>query len=245
MWNRITDPPSSPGSTLCTSPTPSTWPCTMWPPSRAARVTGRSRFTACPSTSRRRLVRSIVSSDRSNARDAPSLPTTVRHTPFTAIDAPMSLSVGTTRHATVSRWPAIARTSPRSSTIPVNMGLQSDVGTEPLGRVERELKRFSDRREPAPTDHARSGDSTHEGGRDVQDGVVDQSVPNQTPRDGGAPFDEHPLDVSFPEVVQERGQRHGTGVVTLDDRHVGSRSGPLPDPSFGSEVGRDDQRRCR
>ena len=31
-----------------TSPTPSTWPCTMWPPSRAASVTGRSRLTGSP-----------------------------------------------------------------------------------------------------------------------------------------------------------------------------------------------------
>ena len=57
----------------CTSPTPSTCPCTRWPPRRAARVTGRSRFTGCPRRGGAGSCDRSVSSDRSNARDAPSL----------------------------------------------------------------------------------------------------------------------------------------------------------------------------
>src|SRR5207247_686761 len=61
-------PPVGSASTPTTSPTPSTWPCTRWPPNRVASVTGRSRFTGSPGDRRARPVRRIVSSDRSNPR---------------------------------------------------------------------------------------------------------------------------------------------------------------------------------
>ena len=75
-----------------TSPTPSTCPCTRCPPSRAESVTGRSRFTGSPGVSLPRVERASVSGDRSNERSPAPLATTVRHTPFTATEAPMSLS---------------------------------------------------------------------------------------------------------------------------------------------------------
>ena len=92
------------GSIATTSPTPSTWPWTRWPPSRAASVTGRSRFTGSPGTepAEASCARGSPPTGRTPGAVGPGA-TTVRHTPFTATDAPRSLSATTMRQPTTSR----------------------------------------------------------------------------------------------------------------------------------------------
>src|SRR4029079_335024 len=85
--SRRSPPPVASGASARISPTPSTWPCTKWPPRRAASDTGRSRLTACPTSRRPRLVRASVSELRSNAKCSSSCSTTVRQVPLTATDA--------------------------------------------------------------------------------------------------------------------------------------------------------------
>src|SRR5581483_6756753 len=80
------------GAAARISPTASTWPCTMWPPRRSPTRTGRSRLTGSPGRRSPRLDRSRVSSTASAAHQPSPCSTTVRHTPFTAIDAPITAS---------------------------------------------------------------------------------------------------------------------------------------------------------
>ena len=78
---------------------PSTCPWTRWPPSRASRVTGRSRFTGDPATSAPSDERSSVSCMTSAVNSPSPCSTTVRQTPLTAMDAPWTASAGDDRAA--------------------------------------------------------------------------------------------------------------------------------------------------
>ena len=53
-----------------TSPTPSTWPVTMWPPSSSPSLRAGSRFSRVPSTQRSGTVQLRVSADISTANQA-------------------------------------------------------------------------------------------------------------------------------------------------------------------------------
>src|SRR5262249_30512073 len=85
---RSTSNASSVSATRSTVPTPSTWPCTMWPPSRSAARTARSRFT------RRPLAHSPISVRPSVVRTACTVNapfatvSTVRHAPLIAMLSP-------------------------------------------------------------------------------------------------------------------------------------------------------------
>src|SRR5688572_14218135 len=122
--------PSARGVRAAIWPTPSTWPWTMWPPSRSERRTGRSRFTRSPAARAPRQVRCSVSSTASAAHQPspPSTPPksmTVRQQPLTAMEAPRTAS-SRTAAASISRRAPVAlgltaRTVPSSSTRPVNI----------------------------------------------------------------------------------------------------------------------------
>src|SRR5690242_14057558 len=108
-----------------TSPSPSTWPCTMWPPRRSAARRDSSRLTRLPAAASPSEERSSVSCITSTANEPPagSTAVAVRHTPFTATESPSPISparpVATTR-----RVPSPSRSAaaivPRSWTSPVN-----------------------------------------------------------------------------------------------------------------------------
>ncbi|COY24865.1 Uncharacterised protein [Mycobacterium tuberculosis] len=116
----------SEGQRATISPVASTCPCTMCPPSRLPSAAARSRFTRLPGRSSPRLDRFSVSAITS-AVNWPSgnTSTTVRHTPLTAIESPWPASAVTIGPRMVSRAASTRAsrpvTSPRSSTIPVNI----------------------------------------------------------------------------------------------------------------------------
>ena len=97
----------------------------MWPPSRLLTAAARSRLTWLPTSTPRRLDRLRVSAITS-AVNAPSgsTSTTVRQTPFTAIESPWPASAVTTgprmTNRAASAKSSLPTTSPSSSTIPVN-----------------------------------------------------------------------------------------------------------------------------
>src|SRR5215212_988986 len=98
----------------------------MCPPSRLLTAAARSRLTWLPTPTPRRLDRFSVS-PMTSALNAPSgsTSTTVRQTPFTAIESPCPASAVTTgprmtRRAESPRS-SLPTTSPSSSTIPVNI----------------------------------------------------------------------------------------------------------------------------
>src|SRR6266852_4745706 len=66
-------------------PRASTWPCTIWPPSRVTGVTERSRFTGEPECKLPSVERKSVSLERSAANESGCTSSAVRHTPLTAI----------------------------------------------------------------------------------------------------------------------------------------------------------------
>src|SRR5439155_23537061 len=117
-------------------------------------VTGRSRSTQCPGSRRARLVRPSASRDRSN--ESPSSPrsTTVRHTPLTAIDAPVSDPSRTVRHATEIPRGEIERTEPSSSTIPVNIRLHLQIPADVPDRTDPYPERVGDRGYPFAAEDA-------------------------------------------------------------------------------------------
>src|SRR4051794_28854106 len=216
-------PPSASRRIAAIRPTPSTWPWTRWPPSRAARVTGRSRLTVPPARAEPSAVRSSVSPLRSNASVSSVRSTTVKHVPLTATDAPTGLSVATSGQATTSLPPSSRRTAPSSSTMPVNIRLHPYVGTDRVDTNERQVHRGVDRREPLPHDGARRMRPAHDPRRDVLHDPVDRGVTQEAPSERGPAFQEHALHVALSELLQERVRRDAAGRVGRTDRHLDAR----------------------
>src|SRR3954447_3076787 len=236
-------PPSASRSIAAIRPTPSTWPWTRWPPSRAANVTGRSRLTVAPARTDPRLVRLSVSPLRSNASVASVRSTTVKQVPLTATDAPIGLSVATSGQRTTSRPPSSACTVPSSSTIPVNISLHPDVGADAVDPNERQVQRRADRREPLPHHRARRVGAADDPRRDVLDDAVDGVVAQEAPRQRGAPFEQHALDVAFAERFEQRTRRDAAHRVRGTDRDLDAgrqrpRYGGLARSGRGQECGR-------
>src|SRR5581483_9538909 len=92
-----------------------------WPPSGSPTLTGASRLTRVPSSSRPRAVRVSVSGTTSKARLPFPTSTTVRQTPATATESPTVAPAAVSAAATTSREPSNAATVPTSLTMPVNM----------------------------------------------------------------------------------------------------------------------------
>src|SRR5262245_44428173 len=112
------------GSRSATRPTPSTWPWTMWPPSRSPTRNERSRLIRSPAWSSPRLVRRSVSGPAWKEQVRAVRPTTVRQQPLTATLSPTASSPAKGA-ARTSRQPSASAstrsTVPRASTSPVNM----------------------------------------------------------------------------------------------------------------------------
>jgi len=102
----------------------------MWPPNRDDTARGRSRLTGLSPVRNPRLVRRKVSGTISTWKLPPSMETTVRQAPLTAMLSPNLMSPGTSSAATVNLVMFLvasdfsrAATRPTSSTIPVNISL--------------------------------------------------------------------------------------------------------------------------
>src|SRR3954467_39175 len=118
-----------------TTPRPSTWPWTMWPPSRSAGRSGSSRLTVLSGSSapsdQRRSVSPLTTAPNTApphippaaTSSPPPIPPAVRQTPLTAIESP-SLSSRASGDLTLRRTPSrvwsTRCTVPRSWTSPVN-----------------------------------------------------------------------------------------------------------------------------
>src|SRR5690606_16498404 len=97
-----------------------------WPPSLLLTAAARSRLTFAPGPSPPMLERARVSPITSTVNVSPSTTsTTVRQTPLTAIESPCPASEVTSLPRMVNRAESancsVARISPSSSTMPVNM----------------------------------------------------------------------------------------------------------------------------
>src|SRR5215471_18091647 len=137
-------------------PTPSTCPCTIWPPKRASARIGRSRFTIEREARLPRLVRSSVSRDISAENTFPAIARTVRQTPFTAMLDPIRKSSKTPAPRTkiVRKSPAslVSTISPISSMIPVNIRSQYEIGTRMGDRPAADWNRFGQTLDAIPAD---------------------------------------------------------------------------------------------
>src|SRR5688500_12322169 len=114
---------SSNRRTARTVPTPSTWPCTMWPPSRSDARSARSRFTRVPTVQPSIVVRPSVVATAATVKHPDPRSRTVKHAPFTATLSPSTKSsyperMRNSRPAGVSATWSIV---PTSSTRPVNI----------------------------------------------------------------------------------------------------------------------------
>src|SRR3954468_16056119 len=221
----------SPGVRCRTVPTPSTWPCTMWPPSRVCALTARSRLTGSPAWALPRLLRRRVSPITSVLQVSPpsSVRTsvTVRQTPLTEIESPSATSSRTFR-ARISRraasdWSSRTSRVPTSSTIPVNTSLPpvgSCAATSVPGGLEtnvnvpaqqpdvadRQLQRVADRGDSQVRHQRRT--RTEELRCEMHHDLVDQPVAEEGGGQRGAPFQQHAADVAGEELVE---QREGSG----------------------------------
>src|ERR1700754_3112120 len=213
-----------PGVRVVTVPTPSTWPCTMWPPRRSLARTARSRLTAAPPVSFASVVRSNVSRMTSTVNVSPSTPVTVRQTPSTAIDAPCTASAATTGPRTVNRpssaSPSTATSSPSSSTIPVNIASRlpvvlrvfawcrgdAEIGTEPPDVGDVEPDGGIDGGDSGVGERGRAG--AEQRGRDVPDNAVDEAGPPERSGQGGAALEQDVALAALVEAVQQLGEVH-------------------------------------
>src|SRR3954447_8002572 len=220
----------SPGVRCRTVPTPSTWPCTMWPPSRVCALTARSRLTGSPAWALPRLLRRRVSPITSVLQVSPpsSVRTsvTVRQTPLTEIESPSATSSRTFR-ARISRraasdWSSRTSRVPTSSTIPVNtsrpLSGHAVRRTPPSvpGGLETDLKVPAQKGDVADLQLQRVGDRrdsqvAHQGGAGAQQlrcemhhDLVDQPVAEERGGQGGAALEQHPADVAGEQLVEQR-----------------------------------------
>ena len=80
------------GSTLSTFPTPSTCPCTTWPPNRSPAAIARSRFTPSPWLNSPKRVRPRVVTTASIRNQPSPRSTIVMQAPLIAMLSPTSRS---------------------------------------------------------------------------------------------------------------------------------------------------------
>ena len=133
----------------------------------------------------------MVSSETSNARPSSARSTTVRQTPFTATDAPTSLSAGTTRQRIRSRWSAHLqdlapflndarehRPPPSGPARPARRDARSSSRAAAIGA------------NPGPAEHAGRTGASHQLGGEVQDDLVEQIIAHEAPGERGAALHE-------------------------------------------------------
>ena len=148
------------------------------PPSRAESVTGRSRFTGSPGASRRaldagqRLLGQVERQVRRRSRHHGEAHTVHR-------DRRADVAVGDDRAASHDEpgRAGLERPTPRSSTIPVNIGLHPQVVADPLDVDDPQRGRLADRSEPVAHQHAGGVRPADQLRGEVQHDAVDEAPP--------------------------------------------------------------------
>ena len=204
-------------STAATSPTPSTCPCTRWPPSRVAqRHRPLEVHRVARRASRRRLVR--VQRLRRRGRTPERVVGALDHREAHAVHGDRRPDrrcrsddeSGSRRRAA---RPSSARTAP---------ALLNDPGEHrppPAGR-RRPARPSTDveRAAPSPIGATPSpprtpgrGGAADQLGRHVQHDPVDERRPHDAPRERRAALEQHALHVALAERAQQARQRHAAG----------------------------------
>src|SRR4051794_12384152 len=218
-----------------TTPRPSTWPCTTWPPSRSAARSSSSRLTRDPGCAspndERRSVSCMTSAPNSSP---PHIPTAVRHTPLTATLSP-SLSSRASGERTLSRTPSAVRstrwTSPRSWTRPVNIRsplpqarLDEQVLPDRLPVERQRPRRVGDLLDAAALHRVARSTPADEDRRQEQAHLVDLAGVEERARQVGAALEQDRRHAALAER-HERGAH--AGLLVLPRRHDDVRAGHL------------------
>src|SRR5207302_6565162 len=133
--------------------------------------------------------------------------TTVRHTPFTAMEAPGPESSPTFGADTTSLRPG-STTRPSSSTIPVNTSLLSpatsphrrlhlQVGPEAPNRTDLQPQRLRQGLHTLAPQDPGGGLAADDPRREIEHEAIDQALVDGRPRQRGATLDQHLLDAPF------------------------------------------------
>src|SRR3954471_22548772 len=240
-----------------TTPRPSTWPWTMWPPRRSAARSGSSRLTRESGCTRpsdeRRSVSCMTSAPNSSP---PHIPTAVRQTPLTATESP-SLSSRASGERTDRRTPSevwsTRWTVPRSWTNPVKMALplsQSRADQQILAddlAVECERAHgVGDAIDPAALERVARGAAADDQRREEQADLVDLAGVEEGARQMRAALEQDRGDVEGAELVERRAHAGGLVLARRDDdlRAVGlERVGVLARSGARDDDGQRDLRR--
>src|SRR6185503_3960319 len=190
------------GRISSTTPVPSTWPCTKWPPTRPSAAIGRSRFTLWSCRSDPSVVTRAVSGPISACTSPCCAVTTVRHTPLTA-----RLSPGVSTGASVERMrirnpPAAgisSATVPTASMRPVNISLNECIWPEQF-----HLRINQPRQRPRPAAEQRHPFGPEHGRRHIElDVIHDIFVPRRR-MNLCATLEQHALNPLASELAEYR-----------------------------------------
>src|SRR3954465_2070128 len=167
------------------APSPSTWPCTTWPPRRSSARSGSSRFTRVPAPTSPSAEGRSVSRITAPPKPAPSAPTAVRQTPLTATESPSRRSLASadcTRSRTPSAVASRAPTAPRPALRPVNTRspllearADEDVAGERLARERQRPQRVGDAVDAFALERVARGPPAQHERRDEQPDLVDRA----------------------------------------------------------------------
>src|SRR4051812_21090799 len=198
-----------------TTPRPSTWPWTMWPPRRSAGRSGSSRLTVLSGSSapseERRSVSCITSAPKSSP---PHRPMAVRQTPLTAIESP-SLSSRASGEETLSRTPSrvwsTRCTVPRSCTSPVNTGsplpepgTHEQIVADPVAIECERAHGVGDQLDPAALERVARLAPADDEGREEQPRLVDLAGVEERAGEVRAALEQDRGHVAVAELLERR-----------------------------------------
>src|SRR5215469_10329991 len=187
-------------------PTPSTCPCTMWPPKRESARIGRSRFKRLPRSIERKVVRSSVSCDSSAVKLSALNERAVKHTPFTAMLEPNPMSSITlaarTRIVRKSRESSSSTTCPTSSMIPVNIRSDHQIGPDAFAG-EMQWQSISERFESVASDRG-SFTSSEDFRRYKRDYFINDSALQGVESEIRSAFENEALNFTSVQLVGQR-----------------------------------------
>src|SRR5215204_461618 len=241
--------------TARTAPRPSTWPWTMWPPSRSEARSASSRFTPEPAATSASDERRSVSCITSARNSPPSIAVAVRQTPSTATESPSAIwpaSRVRTPSVTPSAFASTAVTVPRSCTSPVNTsplpepGGDQHVAGDPLD-VERErARRLRDPLDALALERVARVRAADEDRGEEQPQLVELARVEERAGQLRAALEQDRREVGGAELVERRAHARRLVLPRRDD-HLGARGlqrvglqprrGP-PDDDRQGELGR-------
>src|SRR4051812_36373441 len=215
-----------------TTPRPSTWPWTMWPPRRSAGRSGSSRLTVLSGSrapsEERRSVSCITSAPKSSA---PHIPTAVRQTPLTAIESP-SLSSPASGEETLSRTPSRVSstrcTVPRSWTRPVNTsplpqpGTHEQIVADPVAIQCERAHGVGDELHAAALERVARLAPADDQGREEQPRLVDLPGVEERAGEVRAALEQDRGHVAVAELLERRADA-GVLVLAGGDEHLRAR----------------------